>query len=274
MLGDPKMVVGRALYAFARCLPARVITRIQGLAGRDLRARALLRRLTRTARHGAHPIARGPAKGLLIDVAGSRPSYVLGRAEADMQRLFAATIRPGDVVMDLGANIGFFTLVAAVLAGPTGRVIAYEPSPSTAQAVRRNVELNGLGHVTIVQAAVSDRDGVACLDLGASDQDASIVRRDGGRSIPVSTVSVDGEVARLGIMPAFIKVDVEGAEADVVAGMQATLGHRKTVVVCEVHDPADGLDGPVPRALRDAGYTVAWLDGIGDDWPPHLVARP
>jgi FkbM family methyltransferase len=269
-----RKVVGRGLYGVARRLPDSTIKRIQLLVASNVRARAVVRRLTAPARHGAHPIAEGPAKGLLIDVAGSRPSYVLGKAEADMQELFAASIRPGDVVLDFGANVGFFTLVAAALTGPTGRVVAYEPSPDTAKATRRNVELNELDHVTVVEAAVCDREGFAYLDLGQSDQSSSIVRHAGEQTVQVRTVSVDGEVERLGINPTFVKIDVEGAEAAVVTGMRDTLRRARALVVCEIHDATGGLDGPVPSAFREARYSVSWLDGVGEDWPPHLVARP
>lgn len=267
-------IVGRALYGVARLLPDAVIEHVQHVVGRDLRARAFIRRLSAPARRGTHRIATGPATGLLIDVAGSRPSYVLGGAEADMQQFFADSIRRGDVVFDLGANVGFFTLVAAALTGPTGRVVAYEPSPQTARAVRHNVALNDLDYVTVVEAAVSDREGYADLDLRDSEQQASIVHHAGGQMVKVRTVSIDDEVERLGITPAFVKVDVEGAEAAVVAGMRDTLRQSRALVVCEIHDATEGLDGPVPSAFREARYSVSWLDGIGEDWPPHLVARP
>lgn len=276
---DIRRIAGLATYGLAKRLPKPLIAQAQDLVGRSPRARAAIRRLTGPARQGTHSIAEGPAKGLLIDVSSSRPSYVLGTAEPDMQRFFASTIKPGDVVLDLGANVGFFTLVAAALTGPNGRVVSYEPMQATNEALRHNVALNGLAHrVEVVQAAVSASDGVALMDANESDQDASLVISTSGDMREVRTVCVDSEVRRIATGPSFIKIDVEGAEADVMEGMRDTLERYRPVVVCEIHTHDHDLDGPVPAILRDFGYRVYWLeDGVDSAesfWAPHLVGVP
>lgn len=266
------------LYRVAARAPDGILRRLQDLAGRNLRVRAAIHRLTRDSRSGQHPIANGPAKGLLIDVAGSRPSYVLGIAEREMQRFFATHIRPGDHVLDVGANIGFFTLVAAALTGPTGRIASFEPHPDNAEALRRNVIANELDQVEIVEAAVSDRTGESDLHVNTSDQVASLVVARTNETVSVQTVTLDDEIQRLGLRPGFVKIDVEGHEDAVVRGMNETLRTFRPIVVCEVHTNKPTFDHPVPATLTAAGYRVSWLEegaDVDDDvWAPHLVAIP
>jgi FkbM family methyltransferase len=216
---------------------------------------------------------------MLIDVAGSRPTYVLGTAEPAMQRFLAERVRPGDVVLDLGANVGFFTLTAAALTGAGGHVIAYEPLPRNVAALRANIAVNRLSYVEVVEAAVSDRDGEAILNINESDQEASLVHAATKRRVIVRTVTVDAEMRRLGLTPDLIKIDVEGAEEDAVRGMLVTLRRARPVIVCEMHVDIPRLDGPVPSLLRDAGYELSWFEGASvrpDEhyWTPHLVGLP
>lgn len=219
-------------------------------------------------RHGAHRIAAGPARGLLMDVAGSRPSYLLGTAEADVVRFLVDHVKPGDTVFDLGANVGYFTLIAAVLTGPAGKVVAYEPIPANVQALRRNVELNRLTNVEVVEAAVSERAGTAEISVGTSDQVASLVAPRSAGTLTVRTVDLDLEVARIGA-PAVIKCDIEGAEHAVFAGAELALaGHPS--LLCEVHRMYEGDEARFEAVLRGHGYRLHWIDRGG--WTSHLMA--
>lgn len=273
-----RTALGRMTYRVARLLPSGVIAKLQGLSGHSPRARRILQRVTRMAREGVHEIASGPAAGMLIDVAGSRPSYVLGTAELEMQQFLEANAKPGGVVLDLGANVGFFSLVSAALVGPEGRVVAYEPFPGNAAALRRNVALNHLTTVEVVQAAVAGQAGEASFSVGLSDQDGALHGRVGVGRISVATVAIDDEVRRLGLRPTLIKIDIEGAEVDAIGAMLDTLETARPVVVCEIHETVHDLDHPVSRTLRDLGYTVSWLehgvDGADEFWAPHLIAIP
>lgn len=265
------MGIGALMYQAAARYP-RLAAWLQGLAGRSPTVRHAMRRVTGPARSGFHQITSGPAAGMRINVAGSRPSYVLGRAEPLLQGFLAEHIKPGSVVLDLGANVGYFTLVAARLAGPTGRVVAVEPLLSNLAALRANVEANNLAQVEVVVAAVSDRRGTATLLLSGSDQDASLVHgADVG--IVVATVTVD----QLDLSPDVIKIDVEGAEAAAVRGGLRSLAASRPVVVCEIHDNNPTLDHEVAGMLRDLDYRLSWLEGdsVGAGyWGAHLVGLP
>lgn len=262
------MLLGNALHELATRTPRPITDRLQRLASRNPRARAILARLSAPMRHGARPIASGPAQGLLMDLAGSRPSYLLGTAEPEVVQFFAEYVKPGDTVYDLGANVGYFTLIAAALTGPRGKVVAYEPIPSNVEALRRNVQLNGLANVEIVEAAISERDGTAAISFGLSDQVASLVASRTSGTFTVRTVSLDAEAARVGV-PAVIKCDIEGAEHVAFSRAELALAGRPALL-CEVHRMHDGDDARFEAILLGHGYRVQWLDRGG--WSSHLLA--
>lgn len=265
---------GSWAYRVVTRLPGGVIRRAQATAERAPRSRRILRLLSAPLRSGAHPIAAGPARGLLLDAAGSRPSYVLGTAEPQLQTLLRAHLRPGDTLYDLGANVGYFTLVGASLVGPTGHVVAFEPSARNAAALRRNVAMNNLTQVVVREMAVSDSVGLAGFCPGDNDQSGTL----GAGPCTVATTTIDHEVRGTGCIPDVLKIDVEGAEDRVLAGAARTLAEHRPLVVCELHVDMASLDHPVPVSLAALGYDLSWLEGPQIDgarcWAPHVVAVP
>jgi len=265
-------IVGTLAYSAARALPAPVLARLQAAARNNSRTSRAIKRLSAAVSGGAHHIAEGPARGMLIDVAGSRPSYILGTAEPEVQRFLQEHLAPGDVFYDLGANVGYFTLVGASLVGPTGAVRSYEPMAPNVAALNRNIELNKLTNVTVVAAAVSDSAGEAAFSAGPTDQDGRL----GAGDLRVRTVSIDEELAAGAPAPSLIKLDVEGAEESAVVGMARCIVDHKPILLCELNEEPFTLEGhPVAKALSAQGYSLRWLEGVGDGaWAPHLVATP
>lgn len=264
------MRIGTAMHRIAARTPKSLVAELQLVANRNPRGRRMLARLSAPMRHGEHRIADGPARGYLMDVAGSRPSYLLGTAEPEVVDFLRAHVRPGDLVLDLGANVGYFTLIAAALTGPAGRVVAYEPIPSNAEALRRNVDRNRLQNVEVVEAAISGRDGFAEISVAASDQQATLVApRDGG-VLRVRTISLDSEAARLGA-PSVIKCDIEGAEYEAFARASAALaGHP--AILCEVHRMQEGDEDRLEAILTSHGYRTESLDRAAGAWTSHVIA--
>src|SRR4051812_19476111 len=101
--------------------------------------RRVLGRITAGAMSGERVIAKGPARGLKIDPTGAHPGYALGTSEPVLQQALVNPLRSGGVFYDLGANVGFFTLLASRLVGPGGSVVAFEPDAQNAAALRENV---------------------------------------------------------------------------------------------------------------------------------------
>ena len=132
-------------------------------------------------------------------------------------------VRPGDLAIDVGANIGFFTVLCGLLAGPGGRVLAIEPMPSNINTMRRNLKLNGLQNVEIVQCACSDFVGSGVFQDGENLSVGRLARSNvrGGRLVQIS--SIDSLLASDDRPVRFIKVDVEGAELMVLHGAKKAI---------------------------------------------------
>ncbi|MEM3171086.1 MAG: FkbM family methyltransferase [Candidatus Hadarchaeales archaeon] len=131
----------------------------------------------------------------------------------------------GDVVVDCGANVGMFSLKAAKKVGKDGLVIALEPEKANVNLLRRNVEANGLDNVIIVQKAVSNRRGKIRLYLSPESPGShTIIKREKGHFEIVEVDTLDNILSEIGVTKVdFLKIDVEGAEKEVLEGAEKTL---------------------------------------------------
>jgi FkbM family methyltransferase len=171
----------------------------------------------------------------------------------------------GDFMIDAGANIGMMTLVAAARVGSTGLVVSFEPSPSTAELLKRNVAVNGFHWVQIDARAVGDIAGTAeMIDFGrgAGLNSFAPERPEHGRTIHVGVVRIDDLVAKLGVLPALVKLDVEGAELRALRGSGHLLSARETSFIIEVD----------ARHLRRQGGSVAELQAQMRGYEPFVIA--
>lgn len=231
-------------------------------------------------------ILDGLGRGLWINIAEASFEYALGTNEPAMQEVFETYVRPGQVFYDIGANIGYFTIIGARLVGPEGRVHAFEPVPANAAAVRHNCSLNGFGRVTVWENAVSDHSGRAEMYLaeyaGGSALTSAAPPPDVKGRLAVQAVAIDDLVQRGAIEPPdFVKVDVEGAEMSVLRGMQETLDQYRPVIVYEIDDgDSDKLAqkrSACREFLSEYGYVISRLPAsyAGIDWlVEHYVAVP
>ena len=161
-------------------------------------------------------------------------------AERSLVAVMRTTLRPGDVFIDVGANVGYFTLLGSRLVGPEGRVHAFEPAPRVAALLRRNVEANGLRNVVVVEAALGAGTGAAAI---AATRDSAYTYMlpdaagpDTGRGVQVRTLTLDDHRrdAR-GRPPRLVKMDIQGFEPFALAGGERTLsGPDGPDVICEV----------------------------------------
>jgi FkbM family methyltransferase len=138
-------------------------------------------------------------------------------------QIVSAAIRPGDVVLDVGANIGYYTLLFARLVGESGRVIAFEPDPGNFRLLEKNVRANGYRNVVLKRQAVSDVTGKLRLYLsGPNKGDHRLYdSADGRESITVEATTLDHAVG--GDRVDFIKMDIQGSEPAALRGMAGVL---------------------------------------------------
>jgi FkbM family methyltransferase len=245
-------------------------------------------RLTRPARNTALPVLRGNGRGLRVRFGESNLSRAARPAEERVENTLIGLLHPGDVVYDIGANIGWYSLLAARCVGPSGRVIAFEPGLANAAYVVGNAETNRLYNVIVVPAAVSDQSGWATfLDIGSlqsrldKDDDEAQAKRRAGRnamvhgSLPVPVLALDAWIAEAGQPPpSIVKIDIEGAEIGALRGMGETLRSAGPTLIIELHGTRDAvldlLDG------YDYEHEAIEFDGPTRQapWDAHVLARP
>lgn len=160
------------------------------------------------------------------------------------------TLGLSDVFIDVGANAGYFSLIAAKCVGDSGKVLAIEPNPSVAEQLRDNVERNNLSQVIIEQTACSDSPSTMTLYLPDKSRlgQASLSKSNAGgvKSVLVKSVTLDQLIRDHALnRVTFVKIDVEGAELMVLRGMTETLRRLRPIIVLEL----------VPNLLANLGTT-------------------
>ncbi|HEX2079709.1 MAG TPA: FkbM family methyltransferase [Longimicrobium sp.] len=192
-----------------------------------------------------------------------------GTYEREQTRLFQQHIRPGATVLDVGAHVGYYTLLAAVLAGESGRVHAFEPNPQNADFLRRHVRINALGNVRVEQAAVSDQAGTARFDFGTGSGTGHLAA---GGALEVRTIRLDDYCAEHALAPAAVKIDVEGAEVSVLEGARQMLERHRPVIFLSTHGPE--AHAASLACLRGLGYRVAPILGGDVQTTTEVLATP
>lgn len=178
----------------------------------------------------------------------------------------ADIIRPGDWILDIGANVGHYTKRFSELTGPTGRVIAFEPVPTTFALLASNARLFTHSNVTLFNAAVSDRFGpvgmaIPQFDSGLTNYYEAHLSAPTESDLSVLAMNIDslGLEARI----ALAKIDAEGHEAAVLKGMRATLQRDMPVLIVETSSPE------VIASLESLGYRHERLPES-----PNILFRP
>lgn len=234
----------RALRAYVRHAP--------GSLGKPLLATLLneqlkLHPLTATARTRS-----GTVFPVMTSDVIQRFLWLFGVWEPHLTAFISRRLAPGDTFIDVGANIGYFTVLASRLAGPTGRVVAVEASPAFHQALTANVRANRCGNVRAVNTAVSDAPGRLTFYLERSTnlggttavQPRTVESSFEAGALPLPGIVTDTELATARL----IKIDVEGAEAAAVRGLAPVL-HR-------LRPDAELVIEVTPRLLAKQGQAV------------------
>lgn len=246
----------------------------------------LARLLKKSGLTPAHNIVVGPGRGLRFDPGPSNSDYASGDNELPVQQALVDHLRAGSVFYDIGANVGFLTVLGARLVGPHGLVYAFEPVPLNAAYVRQNAQANRFAQVQVIEKAVSNRCGTGELNLAKYSGGAALANveppLDADGKLQVDIVTIDDLVERHGLKPpGVVKIDVEGAELEVLEGMEATTKRYRPVIIVEVDaaepEPLQRKRAACEQWLRSRGYRVQELP---DSYPgmrwlvKHIVATP
>lgn len=200
-------------------------------------------------------------------------AFYLGTFSPELIQLIAVLVRPGDVCLDVGAQKGFIALHMARAAGPSGRVIAFEPDPRAMDALRSNVQRNALEQVSLFPCALADSDAECKFALSRQIGWSSRFPNELARPTVISTVSVrtrrlDDVIAELGLQPlndrlSLIKIDAEGSEPLVLQGALQTLQRFRPTIHIEINRAslrAGGFtSGSIEDLLRSLNYDLFTL---------------
>jgi FkbM family methyltransferase len=192
-------------------------------------------------------------------------SFLYGTWEPEVVKTLTEAVQPGSCAVDIGAHIGFYTLVLSRLVGAKGTVISFEPMPETFNVLVENIRLNQCGQVQTINKAVMDR---SCeLRVGVSSQDplpgsASVISGSASDTLNVQAVSLDDFMQEQPEKADFIKMDVEGAESLVLVGAKRTVEATHPNMLIEIHhfDGSPPERSPALRQLCDWGYRTRWID--------------
>ena len=206
------------------------------------------------------PVLFGPNRGHRFLKGAGTNGYWLGTAERAHQTLAMKHILPGEVVYDIGANVGLHTLLFSRLVGERGQVFAFEPSPDTAALLAEHVRINGKKNVTIIQKAIAGRSAEMRFSTG---EDSRQRRLDTGGEATVLSVTLD-EMVRDLPPPHCIKMDIEGAEVEALQGAAECFQRYRPKLFLATHDTEALCCG----LLRSWGYSIEFFAG------PDLLALP
>jgi FkbM family methyltransferase len=218
--------------------------------------------------------SRGPLKGNFFECFTSEKYFLLGpEYEADLQDTVRLLLKPGNVVYDIGANAGFWSLLFSVFIGPTGRVYAFEPSPTNVLRLGRNIQQNEKANITLARKAVSDMEGdVSFADDGSRSHIVPSSLPRSGDHVRVDTITLDDFVFRDGNpKPDLIKIDIEGNAGACLKGAERVLTDARPFVLCEVHDPLESSQ--VLTTLGRHSYEIKHPEAP-HVYPEHIFASP
>ena len=213
--------------------------------------------------NGQHMILAGVDRYPPIDMA-------MGNFEARTVELIENVLRPGMNMVDVGAHVGYFSLLAASLVGESGRIFAFEPEPENYQILIGNIERNGYETIVVEQKAISQSLGEVQLFISGLDNGSHSIYQNKKRRttgfVTVPTITLDSFIELHGSPDLdLIKIDVEGAEIDVINGMQRILERlRPPALLIEFCPFLLQAAGKLPidliRLIRRWGFVIQYID--------------
>jgi FkbM family methyltransferase len=217
-------------------------------------------------------IAAGDLKGykILLNLKAEKSRW-LGTYEPELAEAVREFVKPGMTVYDVGANIGYVSMLLAHAARPDGRVFAFEALPANIERIRANIGLNGLeDRIHLIPQAVADKSGELTFHVHESvgmGKVAGSAGRPGEQyqaEIQVQTVSLDEFVYQQGNpAPHVVKIDIEGGEVLALPGMKRILNEHHPLLLLELHGPES--EQVAWQTLTEAGYR---LHEMSPGYPP------
>lgn len=212
----------------------------------------------------------------------SRTLLLFGERELEHKRMLERVLKPGMHVLDIGANIGYYALMELGLIGPTGTLVAVEPSPSNVELLHRNLELNGHVGIEVHQAAISDQPSIKPFflsemsNLNTFHDNGTGLLHLSGKTVDVRTATVPDIMN--GRPLDLIRMDVEGHEVEVINGLLPAIerGEMSPMIIFETHLSRYGVDHDIEAPLRrlfSLGYKVRLAGSSSERGTRQIEAR-
>ncbi|HEX8639156.1 MAG TPA: FkbM family methyltransferase [Pyrinomonadaceae bacterium] len=216
----------------------------------------------------AYPVVTGPMRGTKFILGalageGGGASVYFNGMETEQTAAMLAELGDGKVFFDIGANVGYYTVLASRSVGRAGAVVAFEPVVRNLVFLQRHVNLNNADNVRILPFALSEKSSIASFSLGQNSAMGHLADSNGGNNgkpdnlVYVPTVSLDEIAAKLNLVPDVMKIDVEGAEMEVFRGGRETLKKARPAIFLSTHSPQLRTD--CLSFLREIGYKIESL---------------
>jgi len=216
-----------------------------------------------------YAVLSGPLRGsrfILGSLAGEGggASVYFNRIEKEQTAAMLREIGEGHTFFDIGANVGYYSILASKLVGAKGQVIAFEPVVRNIAYLQRHLELNKAENVRIMPFAMSSKSGILSFSPGPNSAMGSLDIEGGSGELLVPTTTLDEIVDLLGLTPDVLKIDVEGAETELFRGGERTLTKTRPKIFLSTH--GNERREECLTLLKAKGYTVEALTSSDD---PH-----
>lgn len=182
-------------------------------------------------------VVQGPLKGYKWIKGSGVNGYWLGTYESGFQKIFLNKVTKGDIFFDVGAHVGFYSLLASQLIGEEGKVFSFEPSSRNFAYLKKHIKINRRSNIVINQKAIMDRSGFFPFDQTEGSFTGHIVisEKNNKKMQGVQGVSLDDFCEKNKVFPTILKIDVEGAEADVFRGAQRIIEMAHPKIFLAIH---------------------------------------
>jgi FkbM family methyltransferase len=215
-------------------------------------------------------ILQGKLRGYRWIATASTHGCWLGSYELPKQSKFIALLEEKSIVYDVGANVGFYTLLASACVGSRGKVFAFEPLPENVALLQQHKELNCCPNVEVHPCAISDQSGKLRFQHGECCETGQLSENG---DLEVSAVSLDDFIYAMGNpVPDFVKIDVEGAEFHVLRGAARLIKERPPIIFLACH--SDQLHATCADLLTSMGYRLERVDGKPTEISDELICYP
>jgi len=216
-------------------------------------------------------ILQGRLKGKKWVKGSGTNGYWLGTYELDKQKVFIEKVKKGDVVFDIGAQSGFYSLLAAELSGENGKVFSFEPLPQNIFYLKKNIEINNCQNIKVIEAAVSENSGILKFERGNNNFTGRIGE---AGDLEVRAVSIDDMVnKKILVAPNVMKIDVEGAELAVLNGAANVLEKYHPVILLAIHRLSGNIHQDCCNFLKNLGYSLESLSSEDIEKADEIIAE-